>query len=1051
MNDKDYLYKDDYEEIYSHFKKHPKIELYKTLYEFGRLSDQSHVYKSEVDEIISTFDKSLKLISELVKDNYALQHRVHQLGIKNRIKKKLGRYRQPENVRTYVTESEMQDIKNGTSLTDKYLPIISTGLKALETFSNITPENNDNFEEGIAKLHSLLPAPNLKHKPLVSIVIPTRNGLHHLKRLFEGFKEKTLYENYEIIVVDNASDDGTVEYLKKLEDNLNLRVIQNKQNKSFSESNNIAVRHSNGEYLLFLNNDVLPIHGWLRELVSTATAHKDAGAIGSKLIYPYKENFANSYKIQHGGIGFKIEDDFIRPINVNNGVGFFRDNTVREEDKAAVTAACLLVSRVKFDEIEGYDEEYWYGYEDVDLCLKLAEKGYRNIINNASVLFHYEFGTQEKFDPNYISENRKKNIQIFKNKWQKKLYPKYWQSLITQDGLYTNKSMHVCFITTEASNSTAAGDFFTAKELGASLEKKGIKTSYIGVRNTPKPYDISNDVDVVISMIDGYDISQISNKKPITIAWCRNWFERWASHAYFRDFDIILSNSESAQQYFKDEHLIDSYLFKIATNSDRFTKKMNLDAITEYQSDICFTGNYWHDPRDIVSLFEVEKFKKYDVKLFGKDWNFVEKFAPYHQGFLNYKDMPKVYAAGKILIDDATWIVNKWGSVNSRVFDGAASGVLVLTNGIIGNEKTFDGLLPTFSSKEELTKLLNTYLTDDNLRKKKIDEIRQHALKHHTYDVRADELLKILESKLTKKTINIKLPIPTWGEAKQWGDYHFGNSLKKELETNDYAVNLQVLNEWTKPSFSYANLVIRGLSVFKPEKEKINIIWNISHPEKVPVSELKAYDYVFVASKLFAGKLESDGLKNIHILNQCVDETIFKATKTSSDKYRSDILFVGNTRKVYRKIIKDVLSWQDIDKYEFKIYGKGWEEFIDKKYIAGEYIHNKDLAKYYSGTKILLNDHWDDMNTLGFVSNRIYDASACGTFVISDKNQGLNDDFGHTIITYETAKELHRLLEKYLKNQNLRNVRANKAKKLVLKNHTFTQRVNEILSNIKDL
>ena len=424
---------------------------------------------------------------------------------------------------------------------------------------------------------------------------------------------------------------------------------------------------------------------------------------------------------------------------------------------------------------------------------------------------------------------------------------------------------------------------------------------------------------------------------------------------------------------------------------------------------------------------------------------------PYWQGFLEYKNIPKVYSASKILIDDATFVVNEWGSVNSRVFDGAVSGVLVLTNGVEGSKNTFDGLIPTFSSKKELSDLIEKYLTDDELRKKTINNIRNYALKHHTYNHRVDELMDILDTELTRKRVDIKLPIPNWAEAKQWGDLHFGIAVKKELEKKGFTAKIQILNEWYKPNFNYCNLVIRGLSVFDPPKDQLNVMWNISHPEKVPIEEFNKYDYVFVASNYFAKLLKEKGIKNVFPLYQCFDKSFVDCKKISSvEKYKSDLLFVGNTRNKFRRAVKFALSWDKIDDYNFKVYGKGWDKFIDKKYWAGEHISNKELCNYYKNTKVLLNDHWDDMNSYGFASNRLFDASAVGTFIISDKNSGIDDVFGDSIEQFGDEKSFHKILDRYIDSPEKRHEKAKKARGLVTKNHTFNRRTVEMLSKVKE-
>jgi GT2 family glycosyltransferase/spore maturation protein CgeB len=1081
MLDDSFLYKQDFEKHYKEFKNQDLSELYASLYGAFRLSesDDTETLGHNPEEIFKSYLKAMENINRLTRENFLLQQRVHQLGIKHRVASKLNRslpskaksvakrlsglapssakekisrrlmppqlvIKDPAGSRLTIDGSIGEITKNIAS----YMPILSQAMKLNHSVFK------DSFESGLHEVQKQIPKPQIKNPPLVSIIIPTRNGLEHLRRLFNDFDSLAGYSNYEIIVVDNASTDGTAELLEDVKSKLTLSIIYNSENKSFSESNNIAAKQAKGTYLLFLNNDVSPTQDWLSHMVHTALKDPKIGAVGAKLVYPYREGFENSHKIQHGGLGFKIENGFIRPVNLGVGEGFFSRNTKSEEEKAGVTAACLLIKKSKFEEINGFEEAYWYGYEDVDLCLKLRDVGYKNVINNAAVLFHHEFGTQSKFDERTISGYRKENMLIFKNRWQAKLYPQIWQSLLTGDSIYTDKQPHVGLVVTEASEKTAAGDYMTAKELGNALEDKGWRTSYIGVRDSLDPYDIDPDIDILISMIDGYDVSKVNQQKVVKIAWCRNWFERWANHSYFRDFDIVLSNSEKAQQYFKDEHHIDSYIFKIATNKDRFTKKYAPEELKDYKSDVCFTGNYWHVPRDISSLFDADRFKeRFEIKIFGKDWDHVKKLKPFWQGFLEYKNIPKVYASGKILIDDATFVVNEWGSVNSRVFDGAASGILVLTNGVDGSKNTFDGILPTFTSKEELSSLLEKYLGNDKLRQEKISEIKDYVLKHHTYEHRASQLMDILKSGLTIKTINIKLPVPRWDEAKEWGDLHFGQALQREMEKKGFNVKLQILPEWNRPNFAFANIVLRGLSVFELPGEQLNIMWNISHPEKVPLKEYGGYDYVFVASKHHTDTLKRKGLKNVYTLNQCFDKAVFN-TEPAKDpnKYKSDILFVGNTRNHFRKIVRDVISWKDLDKYNFKVYGRGWEKFIDKKYIAGEHINNEDLKYYYQNTKILLNDHWDDMNKYAFVSNRLFDASACGTFIISDSNPGIAEIFGPGIIEeYQDLESLHHLLEVYLKHPMKRSSQAKKAIESVAEHHAFANRTKQMLSVVDEL
>ena len=135
--------------------------------------------------------------------------------------------------------------------------------------------------------------------------------------------------------------------------------------------------------------------------------------------------------------------------------------------------------------------------------------------------------------------------------------------------------------------------------------------------------------------------------------------------------------------------------------------------------------------------------------------------------------------------------------------------------------------------------------------------------------------------------------------------------------------------------------------------------------------------------------------------------------------------------------------------HDFSVYGAGWEEFIDSKYIKGNFIDNNILNRAYSTCKILLNDHWADMITNDFVSNRLFDALACKAFVISDYVPSIQTIFEGNVITYSNPDDLNNKLNYYLTHESERTRLANKGYKLVLKNHTFDNRVDEILNIIE--
>ena len=291
--------------------------------------------------------------------------------------------------------------------------------------------------------------------------------------------------------------------------------------------------------------------------------------------------------------------------------------------------------------------------------------------------------------------------------------------------------------------------------------------------------------------------------------------------------------------------------------------------------------------------------------------------------------------------------------------------------------------------------------------------------------------------------ITIKVPSPNWSVASSWGDYHLALGLKNEFEKHNYQTDIQMFSEWDVEDNADVVLVLRGKFRYYPDPENFNIMWNISHPDTINVEEYNSYDHVFVASDKWARELKDKLNVPVESLLQCTDLEVFYPDY--SESFEHELLFVGNSRNMFRKILRDLLPTT----HDLAVYGKGWE-FLDKRLVKGNYIPNSQLRQAYSSCKILLNDHWDDMRLKGFISNRIFDGFASGAFIISDEISGAQEIFKGALITYTDEKEINELIEYYLKNNEERIKLAQRGREIVLKYHTFEERVNSILKIIED-
>ncbi len=336
--------------------------------------------------------------------------------------------------------------------------------------------------------------------PLVSIIILNFNGLNHLKRLFKEFDDKINYPNYEIIIVDNNSFDDSITYLKTL--NLPITIIEHEYNESFSKSNNDAVKIANGDYLLFLNNDVEPTKGWLNEMMGVMLNNNNVGAVGSKLIFPfYQDNSDKSFTLQHSGIIFKerMYNCCSYPINnSNNNIDIFDSSLNINRKVIAVTGAVMLVKKEIYQKLGGFDENYDYGLEDIDFCLNLYKNSYDTYYCGTSLLFHHESSTRVK-SKEYIARD-KKNYDLFLSKWREYLSKNLLIDKIHNNKFFTKKDLKITII-----NNNLFYDSIV-ELLAKNYVKKGYEINIISDFNDKY---IGNSTDILINFSSEYCFSDI--------------------------------------------------------------------------------------------------------------------------------------------------------------------------------------------------------------------------------------------------------------------------------------------------------------------------------------------------------------------------------------------------------------------------------------------------------------------------------------------------------------------------------------------------------------
>ena len=264
-------------------------------------------------------------------------------------------------------------------------------------------------------------------KSLVSIIIPNKDEKESLEACIRSIYEKTTYDNYEIIIVENNSTtDEIFAYYKELSKDPRIRLLRWKKEFNYSAINNFGASHAKGEYLLFLNNDVTVITPeWMSEMLGVCQ-RKEVGAVGVKLLYP-------DNTIQHAGcvvgIGGIAGHMFVDMPASRTG---YLHKASLLQDMSAVTAACMMMKKSVFDQVGGFTEELSVAFNDVDLCLKTNQAGYLVVYDPYAMLYHMESKTRG-------AEDSKEKVRRFQTEIE---YIRcHWLDILKNGDPYYNKNL----------------------------------------------------------------------------------------------------------------------------------------------------------------------------------------------------------------------------------------------------------------------------------------------------------------------------------------------------------------------------------------------------------------------------------------------------------------------------------------------------------------------------------------------------------------------------------------------------------------------------------
>jgi GT2 family glycosyltransferase len=289
---------------------------------------------------------------------------------------------------------------------------------------------------------------------------------------------------------------------------------------------------------------------------------------------------------------------------------------------------------------------------------------------------------------------------------------------------------------------------------------------------------------------------------------------------------------------------------------------------------------------------------------------------------------------------------------------------------------------------------------------------------------------------------SLRIGAPSGRGGARWGDVPVADALRRELRAHGLVVRIAGRDVWGSGADAGADVTLhlKGRGVAPVAPVQCNLLWVFSHPSEIAPGELDAADMVLAASALLARRLREMTSTPVVEMPQAADARRFSVGPVE-ESLRSRLLFVGNTRSIARPVVMHCVAAG----LPLTLVGAGWERFVDPKLVTQDLVPPDRLPAWFRAADVVLNDHWDDMRRWGIVSNRVFDALACGACVLSDEVPGMAALLDDAVATFDDAQTFVERAAALLDDPEDRAARAERGRRAVLAAHTWEHRATQLV------